>query len=164
LIVRDTRVLLDADLARFYGVGTREFNRAITRNPARPPDDFAFKLTMVETRALMFQLGTSKLGRGGTRKPARVFTEQGVAMLASVLDSLRAVDVTVAIVRAFVRLRVMLAGNRELGAKFAELERKLATHDGAIREPLAAIAHSSPSLGPHRDERSVSTPVVHQRN
>jgi hypothetical protein len=153
LIVRGTRVLLDADLARFYGVGTRELNRATTRNPARFPDDFAFKLTMSETRALMFQLGTSKLGRGGTRKPARVFTEQGVAMLASVLRSPRAVDVSVAIVRAFVRLREMLAGNRELGSKVAELERKLSTHDGAIRELFAAIRAllSEPRTSPRRE-------------
>ena len=139
LIVWGKRVLVDADLARFYGVGTRELNRAVTRNPDRFPDDFAFKLTLPETQALMFQPGTSKPGRGGTRKPATVFTEQGVAMLASVLRSPRAVAVSVAIVRAFVRLRELLAGNRELAAKMTELERKLATHDGAIRELFAAI-------------------------
>lgn len=139
LIVRGKRVLLDADLARFYGVGTRELNRAVLRNVERFPDDFAFKLTLAETRALMFQLGTSKPGRGGSRKPATVFTEQGVAMLASVLRSPRAVAVSIAIVRAFVRLRDLLSGNRELAAKVAEFERKLATHDGAIRELFGAI-------------------------
>ncbi|MDP3069777.1 MAG: ORF6N domain-containing protein [Opitutaceae bacterium] len=150
LIVRGKRVLLDADLAGFYGVGTRELNRAVTRNMDRFPEDFAFKLTLAETQALMFQLGTSKKsGRGGTRKPATVFTEQGVAMLASVLRSPRAVTVSVAIVRAFVRLRELLTGNRELAAKVTELERKLSTHDGAIRELFAAIrqllAPASPS-------------------
>jgi hypothetical protein len=139
LLVRGKRVLLDADLARFYGVETRELNRSVSRNPERFPDDFAFKLSLEETRALMFQVDTSKPGRGGTRKPATVFTEQGVAMLASVLRSDRAVAVSVAIVRAFVRLRDMLAGNRELATKVTELERKLSTHDGAIRELFAAI-------------------------
>ncbi len=139
LIVRGKRVLVDADLARFYGVTTFNLNKAVARNPDRFPDDFAFRLTSEESRALIFQSGISKPGRGGTRKPATVFTEQGVAMLASVLRSPRAVVVSVAIVRAFVRLRELLAGNRELAAKMTELERKLATHDGAIRELFAAI-------------------------
>lgn len=139
LFVRGKRVLLDADLARFYGVGTRDLNKAVARNPARFPEDFAFKLTLEETKALMFQPGTSKPGRGGTRKPATVFTEQGVAMLASVLRSPRAVLISVAIVRAFVRLRELLAGNRQLAAKLAALEGRLAIHDGAIRELFAAI-------------------------
>lgn len=139
LIVRGKRVLLDADLARFYGVTTFNLNKAVARNPDRFPDDFAFRLNPEESRTLIFQSGISKPGRGGTRKPATVFTEQGLAMLASVLRSPRAVAVSVAIVRAFVRLRELLAGNRELAAKVTELERKLATHDGAIRELFAAI-------------------------
>ena len=139
LIVRGKRVLLDADLARFYGVTTFNLNKAVARNPDRFPDDFAFRLTREESAALKFQSGISKPGRGGSRKPATVFTEQGVAMLASVLRSLRAVAVSVAIVRAFVHLRDLLTGNRELAAKVAALERKLATHDGAIRELFDAI-------------------------
>src|SRR5688572_21931818 len=85
LIVRGRRVLLDADLARFYEVATFNLNKAVTRNPDRFPSDFAFRLTLEESRALKFQSGISKPGRGGARKPAFVFTEQGVAMLASVL-------------------------------------------------------------------------------
>lgn len=139
LFVRGKRVLLDADLARFYGVQTRELNKAVSRNTDRFPEDFAFKLTQEETKALMFQLGTSKPGRGGTRKPATVFTEQGVAMLASVLRSSRAVAMSVAIVRAFVQLREMLSGNQQLAIKLAELERKLASHDGAIGRLFEAI-------------------------
>ncbi len=182
--MRGKRVLLDADLARFYGVGTRELNRAVSRNPDRFPDDFAFKLSLEETRALMFQVGTSKAGRGGTRKAATVFTEQGVTMLASVLRSDRAVAVSVAIVRAFVRLRDMLAGNRELTAKVTELERKFSAHDGAIRELFAAIrqllapppAASKREMGFHtqllprpgkhprkRDSRSKARTSVHPR-
>lgn len=139
LFIRGKRVLLDSDLARFYGVTTFNLNKAVTRNPDRFPEDFAFRLTLEESRALKFQIGISKPGRGGVRKPARVFTEQGVAMLASVLHTDRAVAVSVAIVRAFVRLRELLAGHQELAAKVAELERRLATHDGAIRELFSAI-------------------------
>jgi hypothetical protein len=131
--------MLDADLARFYGVGTRDLNKAVARNRDRFPGDFAFKLTLGETRALIFQSGTSKPGRGGVRKPARVFTEQGVAMLAGVLHSPRAVAVSVAIVRAFVALRELLAGHRELAAKLAELEKKLEGHDAAIGNLFEAI-------------------------
>lgn len=144
--------MLDADLAGYYGVTTFNLNKAVSRNLERFPDDFAFVLTMEETRALLFQTGTSraeaglifqsgisKPGRGGTRKPARVFTEQGVAMLASVLRSRRAVRVSVALVRAFVHLREMLATHLELAAKLAELERKLAGHDRAIRNLFETI-------------------------
>jgi len=169
LFVRGKRVLLDADLARFYGVTTFNLNKAVARNPDRFPEDFAFKLTLEETRALifqtgisrpdepkgkalMFQPGTSKPSHGGVRKPATVFTEQGVAMLASVLHSPRAVLVSVAIVRAFVRLRELLAGNRQLAAKLAELEGKLSIHDGAIRELFAAIRQLlAPPSRSHRE-------------
>jgi hypothetical protein len=142
-------------------VGTRELNRAVSRNPERFPEDFAFKLTLAETKALMFQPGTSKPGRGGTRKPATVFTEQGVAMLASVLRSSRAVAVSVAIVRAFVRLRDLLTGNRELASKVTELERKLATHDGAIRELFAAIRQLlAPPMPARRREMGFHTQLL----
>ncbi len=87
----------------------------------------------------MFQIGTSKPGRGGVRKPATVFTEQGVAMLAGVLRSPRAVVVSIAIVRVFVRLRELLAGHRELAAKLAELEKKLEGHDAAIANLFETI-------------------------
>lgn len=137
--VRGKRVMLDADLARFYGVTTFNLNKAVTRNAERFPEDFAFLLTLEETRALIFQIGISKPGRGGVRKPARVFTEQGVAMLASVLRSARAVVVSVAIVRAFVQLRELLATHRELAAKLAQLERKLEGHDTAIGNLFEAI-------------------------
>jgi hypothetical protein len=153
-VVRGRRIMFDADLARFYGVTTFNLNKAVARNRDRFPKDFAFKLTLEETRALifqtgisrpdgpkamMFQPGTSKPGHGGTRKPATVFTEQGVAMLASVLRSPRAVLISVAIVRAFVRLRELLAGNRRLAAKLAELEMKLEGHDAAIANLFEAI-------------------------
>jgi hypothetical protein len=84
--VRGKRVIFDADLARFYGVGTRELNKAVSRNPNRFPKDFCLQLTQVETRNLMFQFGTSSSQHGGTRRPMRVFTEQGVAMLATCFE------------------------------------------------------------------------------
>lgn len=158
LFVRGKRVLLDSDLARFYGVTTFNLNKAVTRNAERFPDDFAFRLTLEESRALKFQTGISKPGRGGVRKPARVFTEQGVAMLASVLHTARAVAVSVAIVRAFARLRELLASHRELAAKVAELDRRLATHDGAIRELFAAIRRLlEPPPAPPRREMGFHT-------
>ena len=138
-VVRGRRVMLDADLAHFYGVTTFNLNKAVVRNLDRFPGDFAFKLTLAETKALIFQTGISKSGRGGVRKPARVFTEQGVAMLAGVLHSSRAVVVSIAIVRAFVELRELLAGHRRLTAKLAELEREFEGHDAAIANLFEAM-------------------------
>jgi len=150
--IRGHRVMLDADLARFYGVTTFNLNKAVSRNLERFPGDFAFYLTREESRNLIFQFGisspetadpervsTTKRGYGGTRKPARVFTEQGVAMLASVLRSHRAAAISVAIVRAFVQLRELLSTHRELADKFNELERKLEGHDTAIANLFEAI-------------------------
>ncbi|MBP6865766.1 MAG: ORF6N domain-containing protein [Candidatus Didemnitutus sp.] len=152
LFIRGKRVLLDSDLARFYGTTTRELNRAASRHPDRFPEDFAFYLTAEETANLMFQLGTSSSAHGGRRKPARVFTEQGVAMLSSVLRTDRAAAVSVALIRVFVRLREMLTENRQLAAKLAALERQLSTHDGAIRELFAAIRQLlSPTPRPKRE-------------
>lgn len=149
--VRGKSVMLDSDLAVFYGVQTFNLNKAVTRNANRFPSDFSFLLTPEEASNLIFQIGISSsqtaaneklnkfAGRGGRRKPIRVFTEQGVAMLASVLRSPRAVAVSVALVRAFVELRELLGGYRELAGRLAELERHVAGQDGAIREIFEAI-------------------------
>lgn len=152
-IVRGRRVMLDADLARFYRVTTFNLNKVVSRNAGRFPDDFAFVLTLVETRDLIFQTGISNPGRGGVRKPARVFTEQGVAMLASVLRSARAVYMSVAIVRAFVQLRELLATHVQLAGKLAELERKLESHDGAIANLFEAIRQLLTPPGPGHDRK-----------
>ena len=139
-LIRGRRVMLDADLARYYGVGTRDLNKAVERNLDRFPEDFSFQLTLDETASLMTQIGTSKTsGRGGVRKPARVFTEQGVAMLASVLRGPRAAAVSIAIVRVFVQLRELISTHRDLSAKFAELERRIEGHDEAIANLFEAI-------------------------
>lgn len=122
-LLRRQKVILDSDLAALYGVRTFNLNKAVRRNPKRFPPDFMFQLTPVEARALIFQIGISKeAGRGGRRHMPYVFTQEGVAMLSSVLRSPRAVQVNIAIMRAFVRLREILATNRELADKLEEME------------------------------------------
>lgn len=123
LFVRGQKVIIDEDLAELYGVKTKELNKSVSRNFERFPDDFAFKLTKQEWANLKFQFGTSSLW-GGRRKFPRVFTEQGVAMLSSVLHSKRAVSVNIEIMRAFVRLRRILSEHKELEKKLIELEQK----------------------------------------
>ena len=137
LLIRGQKIILDKDLAALYGVSTKNLNKAVSRNLDRFPADFMFQLDLQEVINLKFQFGTSSWG--GTRKPPRAFTEQGVAMLSSVLRSKRAVQVNIAIMRAFVRLRQVLSSNKELASKLAELERKLESHDGQIRSLFEAI-------------------------
>ena len=139
-LIRGEKVMLDADLAILYSVETGALNRAVKRNAARFPEDFMFQLTPEEARNLKCQIGTSSSGHGGRRRSRPYpFTEQGVAMLSSVLHSERAVLVNVAIMRAFVGLRRLLASNETLARKLAELERKLEGHDEAIRSLFDAI-------------------------
>ena len=116
--------MLDRDLASLYGVETGALNRAVKRNLQRFPLDFMFQLTTDESDFLRCQIGISKTGRGGRRFLPYVFTEQGVAMLSSVLNSERAVLVNIEIMRAFVKLRQMLASNSELSHRLDELESK----------------------------------------
>jgi hypothetical protein len=134
LLIRGEKVLLDKDLAPLYGVSTSVLNKAVTRNIDRFPSDFMFQLTRQEFSELMFHFGTSSWG--GTRKLPRAFTEQGVAMLSGVLKSKRAVRVNIEIMRAFVKLRRMLASNDELARKLDELERK---YDEQFRVVFEAI-------------------------
>lgn len=115
--------MLDSDLAALYQVETKLLNRAVKRNIKRFPPDFMFRLNSEESDSLRFQFGTSK-ARGGRRYRPYVFTEQGVAMLSSVLNSDRAVNVNIEIMRAFVRLRRMLSANAGLARKIADLEKK----------------------------------------
>jgi hypothetical protein len=132
-IVRGQRVMLDADPARLYGVTTMALNQAVKRNAERFPPDFAFRLTRQEFTALISQTVTSKPGRGGRRKLPWVFTEHGVAMLSSVLRSTRAARVNVAIMRAFVRLRRLLATPGELVEQIAKLAETVQLHDDQIK-------------------------------
>ncbi len=144
LFLRGHKVLLDEDLATLYGVETKVLIQAVKRNMARFPTDFIFQLTAPEWAALRSQIVTSKTpGRGGRRYPPYAFTEQGVAMLSSVLGSERAIAVNIEIMRAFVRMREMLASNQELSKRIDQLEarvgKKLATQDEAIAAILCAI-------------------------
>jgi len=118
--IRGQKVMPDSDLARLYGVETKAVNRAVKRNLKRFPSDFIFQLTAEESAALRYQIGASKEGRGGRRYRPYAFTEQGVAMLSSVLSSERAVLVNIEIMRAFEKLRQMLASNAELSRRFDE--------------------------------------------
>ena len=145
--------MLDADLARFYQVTTFNLNKAVTRTPARFPEDFALRLTLAETQNLKFQSGISRPGHGGVRRPARAFTEQGVAMLASVLRSPRAVVMSVTIIRAFVQLRDLISTHRELAVKLAELERKFERHDGAIANLFEAIRQLLAPADPQNERK-----------
>jgi hypothetical protein len=137
LLIRGHKVLVDRDLATLYGVETKTLNKAVKRNLDRFPDDFMFRLTAQEHAALRFQFGTLKSGRGQHRKyRPYAFTEQGVAMLSSVLNSKRAIDVNIAIMRAFVRLREILSTHKDLARKLDELEKK---YDENFRVVFEAI-------------------------
>lgn len=137
-LVRETRVMLSADLAILYGINTSNLNKAITRNRDRFPRDFMFRLTAKEHTLLIFQSGISKpLGRGGSRHLPYAFTEQGVAMLSSVLRSERAVQVNIAIMRAFVELRRAVATHEELRRKIEQLERR---YDAKFESFLAPLS------------------------
>jgi hypothetical protein len=138
-LVRGHRIMLDSDLAAIYGVSTMRLNEQFRRNNKRFPSDFAFQLTREEFTDLISQSAISKKGRGGRRTLPWVFTEHGAIMLASVLNSDVAIEASVRVVRAFVRLREMVSANAELGAKFAQLERRLDSHDDAIAQLFAAI-------------------------
>jgi len=140
LLIRSHKVMLDSDLAWLYGVETRSLNQAVRRNQDRFPVDFMFQLTTDEAEAVRSQFVILKMGRGKHRKYLPyAFSEQGVAMLSSVLRSSRAVQVNIAIMRAFVKLREMVAAHKELAGKLAELERKVASHDTHIQSLFDAI-------------------------
>lgn len=139
LLLRQQKVILDRDLAELYGVPVKHLNQAVKRNQERFPADFMFQLTAKEDEVLRSQIVTSNEGRGGRRYPPYAFTEHGAIMAATVLNSPQAVEMSVFVVRAFVRLREMLATNRQLAAKIEQLDRKLETHDTAIQELIEAI-------------------------
>jgi len=137
LVIHREKVILDSDLAALYGVSTGNLNKAVKRNAERFPADFMFQLDAEEVANLKFQFGISSWG--GRRRLPYAFTEQGVAMLSSVLNSERAVKVNIAIMRAFVQLRETLDTNRELARKFSELEQRVGKHDDEIAAILEAI-------------------------
>jgi hypothetical protein len=153
LLIRGQKVLLDRALAVLYGVTTFNLNKAVKRNMERFPADFMFQLTAAEAEDLRFHFGISSSAHGGRRYLPYAFTEQGVAMLSGVLHSPRAVQVNVAIMRAFVRLREALLSHKDLADKLAELERKIAGHDASIQSLFEAIRQlMAPLTDPPRKE------------
>ncbi|MBF0291308.1 MAG: ORF6N domain-containing protein [Nitrospinae bacterium] len=123
-LIRGHRVMLDADLAEMYGVPTKALSQAVKRNIERFPEDFMFQLTEEEHEFLRSQFVTSNEGSGGRRYLPRVFTEQGVAMLSTVLNSKRAIEVNITIMRAFVRLRELMSTHKDLALKLDDMEKK----------------------------------------
>jgi hypothetical protein len=151
LVLRGQKLLLDADLARLYGVTPKVLNQAVRRNIDRFPDDFMFQLTAEEAESLRSQFVTLKRGEHRKYRPY-VFTEQGVAMLSSVLRSERAVKVNIAIMRAFVQLRAALETNSALARKFGELEQRVGKHDDEIAAIIEAIRQlMAPPSKPKRE-------------
>lgn len=138
-LIRDCKVMLDSDLAELYGVTTFNLNKAVKRNTSRFPEDFMFKITADEYEVLKFQIGISNKGRGGRRTMPYVFTEQGVAMLSSVLNSERAIQVNIGIMRTFVNMRKMFLSNEEVSQKIAEMENKMGSRDENFKKVFAAI-------------------------
>ncbi len=160
LVLRGHKVLLDTELAALYGVSTKRFNEQVRRNRERFPADFMFQLTVEELATLRSQIATLKGGRGQHRKYLPyAFTEHGAIMAATILNSPRAVEMSVYVVRAFVQLREMLSSNRELARRFAQLEtrldRKLTEHDRAIGAILSAIRELMHPTGPVPKRRPI---------
>jgi ORF6N domain len=149
-LIRSEKVMLDRDLALLYEVETKVLNRAVKRNLQRFPSDFMFQLTTEEAENLRCQIGTSSLRHGGRRYLPYVFTEQGVAMLSTVLNSERAILVNIEIMRAFVKLRQMLASNAELSRRLEELEGK---YDKQFRVVFDAIRQLMTT--PVRDRKQI---------
>jgi len=150
LIVRGQKVLLDSDLAEMYGVSTGRLNEQVRRNRDRFPDDFMFRLNAQEAASLRSQNAILKTGRGQHRKYAPTeFTEQGVALLSNVLRSPRAVQVNIAIMRAFVKLRGMLASHKELAAKLDAMERKYDAQFKVVFDAIRGLM-SPPATPPKR--------------
>jgi len=130
--VRGQKVMLDSDLAELYGVETSALNRQVKRNIERFPADFMMRLSEDEFQALICQIGISNSGRGGRRKLPYVFTELGVAMLSSVLNSDRAIKINIEIMRAFVKMRAIAAIHGEFSVRLSELEKTVKTQGGSI--------------------------------
>ena len=139
LILRNQKVILDTDLAELYGVPVKRLNEQLKRNPQRFPRDFLFTLTREEYKHLRSQNATSSSAHGGRRYLPHAFTEHGAIMAATVLNSKRAIEMSVFVVRAFVQMRQSLVVNQHVVSKLAELEGRLDSHDAEIQDLVDAI-------------------------
>jgi hypothetical protein len=138
-VIRGHNVMLDFDLAELYGVTTSRLNEQVKRNIERFPEDFAFQLSREAFDALMSQIAISNTGRGGRRKLSWAFTEHGILMLSSVLRSEQAVQVNIAIMRAFVRMREVMISHKEMARRIDDMERKYDTQFKAVFDALRRI-------------------------
>ena len=138
LIIKNRKVMLDSDLALLYSVSTKRLNEQVKRNIKRFPSDFMFQLSQKEFESLKSHFATSK-GKGGRRYPPYVFTEQGVAMLSSVLSSDRAIEVNILIMRAFVKLREIISTHKKVAVALKKMEQKLKGHDEQIIKIIQVI-------------------------
>lgn len=158
-VVRGQRVMLDSDLAKLYGVPTKRLNEQVRRNHERFPDDFAYQLTAQELTDLRSQFATAKLASSKSRTNPMVFTEHGVAMLSSVLRSPRAVQVNIAIMRAFVRMRQLVLTPGELVNQLIELAKTVQLHDHQIRDIADVLRHlMEPPPGPPKRKIGFAPP------
>jgi hypothetical protein len=164
LVLRGVRVMLDADLARLYGVPVKRLNEQVKRNARRFPEDFVFRLTREEAEAVLrsrsqnatlkpgpslrSQNATSKIGRGGRRYLPYAFTEHGAIQAANVVNSTTAAEMGVAVVRAFVRLRQLVVNHKAIAAKLAELDARVGAHDEQLAAVIAAIRQLTTPDGP----------------
>jgi len=149
-LVRGQKVMLDSDLAELYGVETKILVQAVKRNIKRFPPDFMFQLTAEEGVLLRSQIVTSSSGHGGRRYAPYVFTEQGVAMLSSVLNSDRAIEVNILIIRAFVKLREMIASHKDLARRLDEMEKKYDTQFSVVFDAIRELM-----IPPEEDKRKI---------
>ena len=159
-LLRGMKVILDADLAALYGVQTHRLNEQVKRNIERFPNDFAFQLTETETANLISQIAISSSGWGGRRTPPFAFTEHGALMAASVLNSPKAIEMSILVVRTFVKLKGLLAAHRQLAAQLGEVEHRLSGHDEQIaalvrtvRALMAPVEEPRRQIGFRKDQR-----------
>jgi hypothetical protein len=157
-VLRGQRVIVDTDLAELYGVEARHLNQQVKRNAKRFPFAFCFQLSAHEFKILRSQNVISSEGHGGTRYRPHVFTEHGAIMAATVLNSERAIEMSVFVVLAFVRMRRAIVENRHILTKLAELERRLETHDGDIQDLMAAIRELMAPSEPSRSSIGFEVP------
>ena len=157
-VFRDRRVILDSDLAELYGVESKRLNEQVKRNAERFPEDFVFQLSTEEYGGLRSQAATSTTGRGGRRYLPYAFTEHGAIMAASVLNSPRAVEMSIFVVRAFVRMREALATSQQISAKLSELEHKLERHDTEIQTLIDAIKELMEPASPGQSKIGFAVP------
>ena len=156
-LIRGHKVMIDEDLAELYGVTTKRLNEQVRRNLKRFPEDFMFQLSKEETEILRSQIAVSRSTHGGRRSLPYAFTEHGVAMLSSVLNSDRAIEVNITIMRAFIRLRQLLESNEELNRKFAAVIKKLSTHDKYFQVVFEELKRLTDQPTPSRNQIGFKT-------